>query len=215
MKIEDLKTVIPLWDTEYIGHNLEEIDAINRKLMAAMMQHEGMQGITAKQIGIPAPMAVFQKRSGEFEFMINPEILKSHGRQEGFYVCSSFPGFIGKVSRAPKIKVKYINAQSLMRKQVSLRADESFIFQYLTDLIQGIVLFDKAMTEVHWKKYKKLYRVESSTFGYNYYLEGEYKLLFGGIDVGQTAGGEVVGVSLNHPAEDKPIIDAPERMVIL
>ena len=64
--------------------------------------------IAANQVGILKRIIVIDYQDEYFE-MINPEILESEGEAFENEGCLSYPGYVGLVPRADKVKVKYNN----------------------------------------------------------------------------------------------------------
>jgi len=72
-------------------------------------------GLAAPQIGIGRKIAVIDVSNGENPndklVMINPEVLKSEGRQEGEEGCLSIPGFREQVRRGRRVTVRAKNVR--------------------------------------------------------------------------------------------------------
>jgi peptide deformylase len=72
-------------------------------------------GLAAPQIGIGKKIAVIDCSNGENEaekiVLINPEIVKVEGRQEGEEGCLSIPGFREQVRRGKRVTVRAKNAK--------------------------------------------------------------------------------------------------------
>lgn len=70
-------------------------------------------GLAAPQIGIGRKIAVIDCSNGEHEsekiVIINPEIVKIEGRQEGEEGCLSIPGFREQVRRGRRVTVRAQN----------------------------------------------------------------------------------------------------------
>src|SRR5919109_2639902 len=74
-------------------------------------------GLAAPQIGIPKRIAViditFKEDPSQKIVLVNPEILRTEGRQVGSEGCLSIPEFREKVTRPKRVKVR---AQDLQGK---------------------------------------------------------------------------------------------------
>src|SRR4026208_1425472 len=72
-------------------------------------------GLAAPQIGIGRKIAVIDCSNGENPgdkiVLINPEIVKVEGRQEGEEGCLSIPGFREQVRRGRRVTVRAKNAK--------------------------------------------------------------------------------------------------------
>jgi peptide deformylase len=97
-------------------------------------------GLAAPQIGISKKIAVIDCSNGENQaekiVLINPEILKVEGRQEGEEGCLSIPGFREQVRRGKRVTVRAQNAQGesfeMTGEDLLARA-----FQHETDHLYG------------------------------------------------------------------------------
>ena len=74
-------------------------------------------GLAATQIGIPKKIAVIDCSNGERPeeklVLINPQILRIEGKQEGEEGCLSIPGFREQVKRAKRVTVKAQDAKGV------------------------------------------------------------------------------------------------------
>src|SRR5216117_3227932 len=72
-------------------------------------------GLAAPQIGFSRKIAVIDVSNGENPddklVLINPQILKVEGRQEGEEGCLSIPGFREQVRRGKRVTVRAQNAK--------------------------------------------------------------------------------------------------------
>lgn len=99
-------------------------------------------GLAAPQIGISKRVIVVDVGEGMIE-MINPEIVKSYGKETDSEACLSVPGLIGDVNRAASVKVKGFdrNGAEFSVKAKGLLAR---VFQHEIDHLEGILFVDLA-----------------------------------------------------------------------
>jgi len=124
-----------------------------RKLAADM--HETMLaapgvGLAAPQVGINRRLIVVHVPENYIEegdpattlTLLNPEIVKAHGRVAGIEGCLSIPGWIGEVPRAEAITVK---AMDLDNKPVRLKVRDfvARVLQHEIDHLDGILFVDR------------------------------------------------------------------------
>lgn len=64
-------------------------------------------GLAAPQVGVLRRVFVVLQEDNTVLELVNPEIVKIRGEQNGIEGCLSFPGVYGKVSRPFWVKVKY------------------------------------------------------------------------------------------------------------
>lgn len=122
-------------------------------------------GLAAPQIGIDQRIAVIEYPDDEekpeetkrlYE-LINPEIIKAKGVEEGQEGCLSLPGLAADVERATFILVR---AQDRYGKEFRLKAYDwlARIFQHEIDHLQGVLMTDKA------KQLYRLNQLEDGTY---------------------------------------------------
>ncbi len=91
-----------------------ELHKLIEDMFESMYAAKGV-GLAAPQIGIGRKIAVIDVSNGENPndklVMINPEVLKSEGRQEGEEGCLSIPGFREQVRRGRRVTVRAKNAR--------------------------------------------------------------------------------------------------------
>ncbi|MEL7623616.1 MAG: peptide deformylase [Clostridiales bacterium] len=107
---------------------------------------------TARGVGLAAPQIGISKRAFVIEIadediyyeMINPQIIKMEGREEGWEGCLSVPGVEGLVPRAEKLKVKYLNREG---QECELLAEGYLarVIQHENDHLDGILFTDKTI----------------------------------------------------------------------
>jgi peptide deformylase len=97
-------------------------------------------GLAATQIGVSQRIAVIDISLGENEndklVLINPEIIKTEGRQTGEEGCLSIPGFRESVRRANRVTVR---AQDIKGKTFEMTGEELLARAFLheTDHLYG------------------------------------------------------------------------------
>jgi peptide deformylase len=91
-----------------------ELHQLIEDMFESMYAAKGV-GLAAPQIGIGRKIAVIDVSNGENPndklVMINPEVLKSEGRQEGEEGCLSIPGFREQVRRGRRVTVRARNVR--------------------------------------------------------------------------------------------------------
>lgn len=101
-------------------------------------------GLAAPQIGINKKAIVIDLRDGmEPIALVNPEIIKSSGKQESEEGCLSYPGYYGFLERPKKVVVRGINEKGQL---VEYTAEELLCraFCHEIDHLDGIMFTDKA-----------------------------------------------------------------------
>lgn len=107
-------------------------------------------GLAAVQVGILKKIFVVDC-GGEEERVpitfINPEILEADGSEEDTEGCLSVPGYQGKVTRASKIKVRFMNEDF---EECELEAEGLLArcIQHENDHLYGILYTDKVDGEL-------------------------------------------------------------------
>ena len=66
-------------------------------------------GLAAPQIGVSRRLAVIDIGDGSLLELINPEIIRSEGKQIGGEGCLSIPEVVSSVERAQKVTVRSLN----------------------------------------------------------------------------------------------------------
>ena len=101
---------------EILRKNSRIVEEITPKIKALVedmietMNHANGVGLAAPQIGILKRIVIIDVGEGPI-VMINPEILKRKGEQEGIEGCLSIPGKSGIVKRPNYIKAQAINLE--------------------------------------------------------------------------------------------------------
>ncbi len=92
---------------------MKEITPKIKELVADMietMYHANGVGLAAPQIGVLKRIVIIDVGEGPI-VMINPEILKRSGEQEGIEGCLSVPGKSGIVKRPNYVKAQAVNLE--------------------------------------------------------------------------------------------------------
>lgn len=108
-------------------------------------------GLAAPQVGVPLRAAVIEYPEDDeaedsplrlYE-IINPEIIKAKGREEGQEGCLSLPGLAADVNRASYVLVK---AQDRNGAEIRIKAYDwlARIFQHEIDHVMGVLMTDRA-----------------------------------------------------------------------
>ncbi len=125
-------------------HRVEKFDAKLHSLLDDMyetMQDKDGVGLAAPQVGILRRVVVIDVGEGKIE-LVNPEIVKTSGEQEGQEGCLSCPGVWGDVVRPMKVTVK---AQDRYGKEFKIKGQELLAraFCHEIDHLDGILFLDK------------------------------------------------------------------------
>ena len=97
--------------------------------------------LAANQVGELKKLTVINYL-GEYLELINPEIIESTGEQTDYEGCLSYPGYIGRVTRAETIKVKYVDRFG-KEKVIERSGKMSRCIQHEIDHLNGILFIDK------------------------------------------------------------------------
>jgi peptide deformylase len=132
---------------------IRQVDDSVRKLAADM--HETMDA--APGVGLAGPQVGVMRRivtifvPGEYmgdgepdirTTLINPEIVKGHGREIAPEGCLSIPGWVGDVPRFETVTVK---AMDLDNRNIRIKAHGHFarVIQHEVDHLDGILFVDR------------------------------------------------------------------------
>jgi len=98
-------------------------------------------GLAAPQIGLLKRIVVMDCGDGLLE-LINPEIMEMSGEQYGSEACLSYPGYVGQVRRANKVKVSYRN-RSWEPCTIEGHGFEARCLQHEIDHLNGVLFIDR------------------------------------------------------------------------
>lgn len=166
--------------------------------MRKYIQDNGTLGIAANQVNSTYRILCYRE-GDEIINCINPKITKEFGRVAVYNTDPSFPDLLCRTTRHNKIKVEYFEvkeASPLELKRKTLKKQSAFVFQQCVDLLDGIVIFDKAMNVSWMPEFQKIYRVVGSD---DYFVQGDTKTWFYGIDVTENMDVQIVGIKLQQP----------------
>ena len=132
---------------------IRAVDDALRRLAADM--HETMRessgvGLAAPQVGVSRRLIVvhvpenFEQEGDPATTLslVNPEIIKAHGRVLACEGCLSIPGWVGEVPRAEQVTVKAID---LTNRPVRIKARGwvARVLQHEVDHLDGILYVDR------------------------------------------------------------------------
>lgn len=125
---------------------------------ATMLDAEGV-GLAGPQIGVMRRIIVVHvpanyDHEGEAEInlaLINPEIVKSQGREVAAEGCLSMPGWVGEVPRAAAVTVKAMNLDN-QGIRIKARGHLARVLQHEIDHLDGILFTDRVedRTTIHY-----------------------------------------------------------------
>jgi peptide deformylase len=132
---------------------VRNVDDSLRRLAADM--HETMMeapgvGLAAPQVGIlrrliwvHVPENIHDEGEPELSIaLVNPEIVKAHGRTLGYEGCLSIPGWTAEVPRAEVVTVKGMGLDNRLVR-VKARGWGARVLQHEIDHLDGILFFDR------------------------------------------------------------------------
>jgi peptide deformylase len=107
-------------------------------------------GLAAPQIGVSKRIIVVDPGNNLIQ-LINPEIIRAEGEQNGSEGCLSVPRKVGWVNRAKKILVRGLNPEG---NSVEINAEDLLarVLQHEIDHLDGILFPDKA-TKIRTDEY--------------------------------------------------------------
>ncbi|MDQ3696379.1 MAG: peptide deformylase [Chloroflexota bacterium] len=132
---------------------IRHVDDSLRRLAADM--HETM--LAARGVGLAGPQVGIMRRIAVVHIpenydddgapavtlnLVNPEIIRAHGRVHAYEGCLSIPGWTGEVPRAEAITVKAID---LDNRPLRIKAHKSLAraIQHEIDHLDGILFLDR------------------------------------------------------------------------
>lgn len=118
----------------------EKLHALLDDMYETMQQAEGV-GLAGPQVGILRRVVVIDVGDGKIE-LVNPEIVKTSGEQDGQEGCLSCPGKWGNVVRPMKVTVK---AQDRYGNEIKIKGTELLAraLCHEIDHLDGILFLDK------------------------------------------------------------------------
>jgi peptide deformylase len=128
--------------------------------MVETMHEANGQGLAAPQIDVLERVIIVElpedeedHQSGKLFALVNPEIVRAEGEEEGEEGCLSIPGWWGEVNRATFVTVK---AQDAKGKWIRVKAYDMLarVLQHEIDHLDGILFIDRIDDP------EKLHRVE-------------------------------------------------------
>lgn len=114
-----------------------------------MYAAEGV-GLAAPQVGISRRIIVVDVGEGLIE-LINPVLLKGHGKQIGEEGCLSVPGYFAPVERYKTIFVEGLDRDG-HSVQIKAKDFTAVALQHEMDHLDGILFIDKVKKEKKEKK---------------------------------------------------------------
>ncbi|MBN2081321.1 peptide deformylase [bacterium] len=114
-------------------------------MQEAMRVYVGV-GLAAPQIGQGIRFLVAEdRRTGEKRAYVNPQIIEFSNEQEiGPEGCLSFPGLVGDIPRAKRIKIRYqdLDFNTIEEEESGFYAR---VLQHEVDHLNGVLLIDRAI----------------------------------------------------------------------
>ena len=144
-------------DEEFLRKKCKPVEKFDEKLwmllddMAETMYNTNGVGLAAIQVGVLRRAVVIdiEDENGLIE-LINPEVIKTSGEQDGQEGCLSFPRKFGNVKRPNKVTVRAFDRHG---KQFEITGEELLAraFCHETDHLDGKVFIDLAR-DLHIEK---------------------------------------------------------------
>ncbi|MCS7051290.1 MAG: peptide deformylase [Thermomicrobium sp.] len=127
----------------------DEVRRLAQDLWDTVRAARGL-GLAAPQIGVlrriivvaVPPDYVEEGDPGAELTLVNPEIVRSSGRQVGVEGCLSIPGWYGEVPRAMHVTVKALNLEG-REVRVKARGLVARVLQHEIDHLDGILFVDR------------------------------------------------------------------------
>ncbi len=117
-----------------------------------MRSGPGGVGIAAPQLGMPERMVIVDCRLGRRPCrnhgllrLLNPEIERGEGQVLGREGCLSVPDWVGMVSRASQITVRYQDEHG-QRQRLESSGFEARVIQHEVDHLDGILFIDRVVS---------------------------------------------------------------------
>ena len=122
-------------------HDLE--DTLN----AFRAEHGFGQGIAAPQIGVLKRVVfISMKPEGFSGALINPEITSESSERYAMWDgCLSFPDLLTRVSRAPDVRVEYVDVDGMLQT-LEVTGELASLLQHEIDHLDGVLAAEKAVS---------------------------------------------------------------------
>jgi peptide deformylase len=156
-------------------------------MIETMHENNGL-GLAAPQVDVRERVVVIElpeqdddQQSGQVFALVNPEIIRAEGEEEGEEGCLSIPGWWGEVKRATAVTVK---AQDAKGKWMRIKGYDLLAraLQHEIDHLDGVLFIDRVEGP------EKLHRVEPKTDG-----------------AAEDEGGKITLSESGEPARDQPM----------
>lgn len=142
--ITDLKDIVP--------------DMIGR--CQAYIQQTNVKAVAANQVNGNYRILVYQKDNGDIVNCINPFVIKKIHPVQVIASDPSFPNLACRVDSYNKITVSYLQADGVLKKkEVKLKGYTAYKFLQAMDLLDGVIIFDNAISTNYSDKYFKVIQV--------------------------------------------------------
>lgn len=128
-----------------ISKPVKEVNANIVKLMnnmAETMYYSHGVGLAAPQVGINKRVIVVDVGERLIK-LANPELIKTHGIQNGPEGCLSIPGIYGNVKRSNYVKIRALDENN-QEVTITAKGFEARALQHEMDHLDGILFIDKA-----------------------------------------------------------------------
>tara|TARA_Y100001973_G_scaffold106802_1_gene187985 strand:+ start:7951 stop:8505 length:555 start_codon:yes stop_codon:yes gene_type:complete len=153
---------IMLYGDECLNQACDRVEKFDQNLSELALDM-GKTMYSAGGVGLAAPQVNRHERiitvdcsnhQDDIKYLVNPEIVDSHGRVQWEEGCLSFPGLVLPVGRHKQIEVK---AQNLQGEEIRFEADGllSVCIQHEIDHLDGITFIQKVSRQVRRASLRK------------------------------------------------------------
>ncbi|MBU4251561.1 MAG: peptide deformylase [Candidatus Omnitrophica bacterium] len=141
LKIKVLGDSVLRKKAKLVGRITDEHRRVLSQMAKAMYDHSGI-GLAAPQLGQSLQLIVVDIGEGLYK-LVNPKIVKSHGRQSISEGCLSVPGVCIKVKRAKQV---WVQAQDENSRFLEIAAKDLFacVLQHEIEHLKGKLIIDYA-----------------------------------------------------------------------